>query len=34
MAPAHGEDTESILIDDLGYTWDDISALQEEGAIL
>ena len=34
MAPAHGEDTEEILIDTLGYTWDDIALLQDEGVIL
>ena len=34
MAPAHGEDTENVLIDLLGYTWDDIAALQNARAIL
>ncbi|MCI0437564.1 MAG: CoA transferase [Chloroflexi bacterium] len=34
MAPAHGEDTEDILINMLGYTWDDIASLQEAGVIL
>ena len=34
MAPAHGEDTEKILIDTLDYTWDDIARLQDEGVIL
>ena len=34
MAPAHGEDTESVLIDLLDYTWDDIATLQEEKVIL
>ena len=34
MAPAHGEDTEEILIDTLGYTWDDIARLHDEGVIL
>ena len=33
-APAHGENTEEILIDSLGYTWDDIGKLKEEGVIL
>lgn len=33
-APELGQDTESILIDDLGYNWDDISQLQNAGAIL
>lgn len=32
--PQHGEDTESILIDLLGYTWDDIASLQHDGVIL
>ena len=34
LAPAHGEHTESVLIDELGYTWDDIAALKDEGVIL
>ncbi|MDP7413813.1 MAG: CoA transferase [SAR202 cluster bacterium] len=34
MAPALGENTEEILIDLLGYTWDDIAAMRDEGAIL
>jgi crotonobetainyl-CoA:carnitine CoA-transferase CaiB-like acyl-CoA transferase len=34
MAPAHGENTEEILIETLGYTWDDITTLQNEGVIL
>ena len=34
MAPAHGENTEEILIETLGYTWDDIATLQNEGVIL
>ena len=34
MAPAHGENTEEVLMEALGYTWDDIGALQEAGAIL
>ncbi len=34
MAPAHGEDTETILIDMLGYDWEDIAVLQEERVIL
>ena len=33
-APQHGEDTENILIDLLGYTWDDIASLQDAGVIL
>jgi crotonobetainyl-CoA:carnitine CoA-transferase CaiB-like acyl-CoA transferase len=34
MAPAHGEDTESVLIDVLGYDWDEIVSLKNDGAIL
>ena len=34
MAPAHGENTEDILIDVLGYTWDDLVALKDKGVIL
>jgi crotonobetainyl-CoA:carnitine CoA-transferase CaiB-like acyl-CoA transferase len=34
MAPAQGENTEEILIDMLGYTWNDIEELKEEGVIL
>ena len=34
MAPAHGEDTEEILINLLGYDWDEILSLKMEGAIL
>ncbi|MCH8063682.1 MAG: CoA transferase [Chloroflexi bacterium] len=33
-APELGQDTESILIDELGYDWDDIVKLQEAEAIL
>jgi crotonobetainyl-CoA:carnitine CoA-transferase CaiB-like acyl-CoA transferase len=33
-APELGQDTEAILIDELGYDWDDIGQLQEVGAIL
>ena len=33
-APELGQDTEGILIDELGYDWDDIGKLQEAGAIL
>jgi crotonobetainyl-CoA:carnitine CoA-transferase CaiB-like acyl-CoA transferase len=32
-APELGQDTETILIDELGYDWDDIGRLQEAGAI-
>lgn len=34
LAPAHGEDTESVLMDLLGYGWDDIGVLKDEGVIL
>jgi len=34
MAPAHGEDTEDVLIETLGYTWDDLAVLHDEGVIL
>ena len=34
LAPAHGEHTESVLIDVLDYTWDDIETLKEQGVIL
>ena len=34
MAPAHGENTEDILIDLLDYTWDDLVALKDKGVIL
>ena len=33
-APELGQDTESILIDEMGYSWDDITRLQESGSIL
>jgi crotonobetainyl-CoA:carnitine CoA-transferase CaiB-like acyl-CoA transferase len=32
-APEHGEDTEALLLA-LGYTWDEIAALKEAGAVL
>jgi len=32
-APEFGEHTEQVLIDDLGYTWDDITKLKEEEVI-
>ena len=34
MAPAHGENTEEILVDLLDYTWEDIETLHDEGVIL
>ena len=34
MAPAHGENTEELLIELLGYTWTDIEALKGENVIL
>ena len=33
-APELGQHTEEILIDELGYDWDDIGELQNAGAIL
>lgn len=33
-APELGQDTESVLINDLGYDWDDIARFQAAGAIL
>ena len=33
-APELGQHTEEILIDELGYDWDDIQDLREAGAIL
>lgn len=33
-APELGQDTEDILIDELGYDWDDVQRFQEAGAIL
>ncbi len=33
-APEHGQHTEEVLIEELGYTWDDIEKLREAGAIL
>ncbi len=33
-APELGQDTEIVLIDELGYDWDDIERLQEANAIL
>ena len=32
-APEHGEDTEALLLE-LGYGWEDISALKEAGVVL
>jgi crotonobetainyl-CoA:carnitine CoA-transferase CaiB-like acyl-CoA transferase len=34
MAPMHGENTDEILIEMLGYTWDDIENLKQENVIL
>lgn len=34
LAPAHGEHTESILIDLLGYSWEELEGLKGEGVIL
>ena len=33
-APELGQHTEELLIDELGYTWDDISVLRDAGVIL
>lgn len=33
-APELGQNTEEILIEELGYTWEDIGRLQQAGAIL
>ena len=33
-APELGQDTEAVLIEELGYGWDDIGRFQEAGAIL
>ena len=33
-APELGQDTEAVLIEQLGYDWDDIAKFQEAGAIL
>ena len=33
-APELGQHTEEILVDELGYTWDDITALQDKSVIL
>ena len=33
-APELGQDTETVLVDELGYDWDDIQRFQEAGAIL
>ena len=33
-APELGQDTEAVLIDELGYDWDDVAKFQEAGAIL
>ncbi len=34
MAPELGENTEEILLETLGYSWEDIGTLQAEGVIL
>ena len=34
MAPALGENTEEVLLELLGYTWDDIATFQDKGVIL
>ena len=32
-APEMGQHTEQVLVDELGYSWDDIESLREDGAI-
>ena len=32
-APEHGQHTELILVEELGYDWDDVARLREEGVI-
>ena len=32
-APEHGQDTELLLTEELGYSWDDVSALREKGVL-
>jgi len=32
-APEHGQHTEQVLVDELGYTWDEVTALREDRAI-
>lgn len=34
LGPELGQDTEQILVESLGYSWDEVVALKEEGAIL
>jgi crotonobetainyl-CoA:carnitine CoA-transferase CaiB-like acyl-CoA transferase len=33
-APELGQHTEEILVEELGYSWDDITTLQDKGVIL
>ena len=33
LGPELGQDTEMILVETLGYSWDEIGALKEQGAI-
>lgn len=33
-APELGQDTEAVLVDELGYSWDDVERFREAGAIL
>jgi formyl-CoA transferase len=33
LAPELGQDTETVLID-YGYSWDDLSAMKEQGVII
>ena len=34
LGPELGQHTEEILVETLGYTWDEIGALKEQGVIL
>ena len=34
LGPELGQHTEQILVDTLGYTWEQVGELKEEGAIL
>jgi crotonobetainyl-CoA:carnitine CoA-transferase CaiB-like acyl-CoA transferase len=32
-APEHGQHTEEVLIDELGYSWQELAELREQGII-
>jgi crotonobetainyl-CoA:carnitine CoA-transferase CaiB-like acyl-CoA transferase len=34
LGPELGQHTEELLVDTLGYSWEEIGALKEQGAIL